>query len=413
MIDQNDRTQQRLRDSVKLAESMADEDVAVAGALIQAAQLIPDADPQPNVSLGIARRAWEQEPTRASYALPFTLFRQRRDAELVEFMESNRARAKSSITLPLIHSAALYRLGRVEEANTIFDRAADRYSKQMPPIGRRRILAGTSFSGFIRDQLLFREVSDIAKTALDDAIADRPDDAALLAARGLLHLRWHRWPAAFADLKKATVLEPDNDEYLDAAASVALLADEPAESDRLISVLVAKLSGPEALNSIWEYARIATRIPDPSCVDESFLELVQASAAAGPRYSWRHVALVGTLHRLGRLEEALAEQDRIRQTFAEFDEPGQTATLFRRGLILFEQGKHAEAETAFRQGEAILRTWMPTAGIYPKGGRHSFMDSVALHRELKTLIDGRATEPANAEADPSDSADSDQKKAGQ
>lgn len=413
ILGQNDRTRQRLRDSVKLAESMADEDVAVAAALIQAAQLIPDADPLPDVSLAIARRAWEEEPKRASYALPFTLFRQQRDAELVEFMDFNRGHLKPTVTFPLLHCAALYRLGRVEEANAIFDRAADGYAGWMPPSGRGKLLPLKSFSGFIWDQLLYREVSDIAKTALDSAIADRPDDAALLAARGLLHLRWHRWPAAFADLKKATVLEPDNDEYLDAAASVALLADEPAESDRLISALVAKLSGPEALNSIWEYARIATRIPEPSCIDESFLELVQASAAARPRNSWRHVALVGTLHRLGRLEEALAEQDRIRQTFAEFDEPGQTATLFRRGLILFELGKRAEARNALRQGEAILRTWMPPPRIYPKSGRDTFMDSVALHRELKTLIEGRATEPANADAGPSDSADNDQKKAGQ
>lgn len=383
MVNQNDQTRQRLQESAGLAQKVADDDLQLASRLIQAAQLIPDADPAPETSLEIARRAWEEH---GGYALAYTLYRQKRDAELVEFMETNRTRLKPSATFPLLHSAALYRLGRVDEANVLFNRAADRYGNQMPLIGRGRNLRWQAFSGFIWDIATYREVRDIALAALNKAIDERPDDDKLILYRGLLHQRWHRWSEAFDDLSRAIDLDADNEDYMESAASVALLAGKLEAADRFATSYASLMKQPDEIESIWIAARVAARISNATCIDEEFLQLVQANARARPGNSWRQVALAGVLHRIGRLDEALAEQDRIAANFSDIGDVAESFLSFRRGIIFHEQGKRDEAVKALQDGEALMQNWLQPPGVFPWNGRHSYVDALALHKELTSLL---------------------------
>lgn len=287
----------------------------------------------------------------------------------------------------IIRAGTLYRLGSVDEANRVFDRAADLYGDQMPPIGRNRLLEWDNFSGFIWTVLNFHEVGEIAHKAIRQAIEAKPDDASLHAHCGLLHRRFHRWEEALGELETAIELDPKNVEYIEAAAFASLLAGDFEAANRLTAAWADLSDGPKSIDVSWSVGRIASCIPNATFVDEDFLRRVRASSQARPTNWWRKEAVAGVLYRLGRLDEALEQHSQVEAAYNDPNNAGRTRLQLRRGIILHELGRKEEALNAFQSSDALRRAWMQPPGVFPKRSRLSFVECWSLHRELSDLID--------------------------
>ncbi|MCM2372324.1 protein kinase domain-containing protein [Aporhodopirellula aestuarii] len=386
LAEQTEATRLLIIDSAKRAKEYEESNLSLAARLILAAQLRPDTDPNPEQSLRIARRAWQEKEKLTGLSLLYTLFRQGRDDEIVEFRKQNDGIGRASVTHQFLHAGALYRLGEVHEASEILKRAADRYARDMPPLGRGRYIEREGFSDIIWDLLIWREVSEIALQALNEAIDANPEDAALLAHRGDLHRRWHRWSDAMNDLGRALELNPDDVDVFEAATTSAILAGEYEIAAQVAELLLDRFQQPDRIESIWLAARIAALVPGDAGIDQSLLEQIRASAAARPKNNWRQIALVGVLHRIGHLDEAIEELDRIDAIFPDLKGLNKASLFFRRGLILYDQGKADEAEEVFRVGNAIAKSFEQPPGVFPTQGRHVWVDFLALRQELKELL---------------------------
>jgi tetratricopeptide (TPR) repeat protein len=387
LIEQTEASRSRIIDSAKRAKEYEVSNLYLAARLILAAQLRPGTDPNPEQSLRIAKRAWNELEKPTGVSLLYTLFRQGRDQEIVEFRKQHNGIGRSWATNQLLHAGALYRLGEVNEASEILQRAADRYARDMPALGRGRFIDREGFSGVIWDLLIWREVSEIALQALNEAIESNPDDAALLAHRGYLHRRWHRWSDARNDLGQALQIDPDNADVFEAATTSAILAGEHEVAAQVAELLIDRFQQPDRIETIWLAARIAALVPGEAGIDQSLLKQIRASAAARPQHSWRQIALVGQLHRLGYLDEAIEELDRIEAAFPDLEGPSKASLFFRRGLILYDQGKADDAEKVFRVGNAIGNSFDQPPGVFPTQGRHELVDFLALRQELKELLE--------------------------
>ncbi|WP_045764247.1 tetratricopeptide repeat protein [Xanthomonas albilineans] len=139
-------------------------------------------------------------------------------------------------------------------------------------------------------------------------LAAYPDDNALLYARGLAWERRDRIDRAEADLRKILVTEPDNVAALNALGYT--LADRTKRYR-------------EALELI---DRARTADPDNAAIIDS--------------YGW-------VLYRLGKTQEALVQ---LRRAWSLLKDPEIAAHI---GQLLWEQGKHEEANTYFEAARKL------------------------------------------------------------
>ncbi|CBA15022.1 tetratricopeptide repeat protein [Xanthomonas albilineans] len=139
-------------------------------------------------------------------------------------------------------------------------------------------------------------------------LAAYPDDSALLYARGLAWERRDRIDRAEADLRKILVTEPDNVAALNALGYT--LADRTKRYR-------------EALELI---DRARTADPDNAAIIDS--------------YGW-------VLYRLGKTQEALVQ---LRRAWSLLKDPEIAAHI---GQLLWEQGKHEEANTYFEAARKL------------------------------------------------------------
>ncbi len=229
---------------------------------------------------------------------------------------------------------------------------------------------------------------EVQIAALTERIENDPRNAVLYLQRGELH-RVHRdWDAAMADYARAARLDPDFDTLhlargrmlLEAgwpkSAKVALdrfLAGQPDHAGgRVIRArILAKLGRHRAAAEDYTRAIVLTRSPDQP-KPEHYLERARALAAVGGAHLAEALrGLDDGIARLGplvtlqlcaieleltakRYEAALARVDGIAAGAAR-----KERWLARRGEILVQAGRPAEARAAFGQARAAIAALPP------------------------------------------------------
>lgn len=304
----------------------------------------------------LAERSWIEN--RPGPAILYVLLRMHEYEELLENTETLLQPGGSDRTSTLLFRAiALYRLGRISEANqslaagmSLIDRAYRRTTSGQFPF---------PLNMYASIEVLRKEADTIALETLDKAIGNSSSDPTLYAVRGDLHRRWRRWDQATADFRRAVDLQPGSMDYLKAAAVTALLAGDAGERQKQDCLAIRELlRQPEWINNAWSAGRHISLAPH-LIEDEELLRMVRVQA--NKRNWWNQIALVAVLHRMERSDEALKFLGTMQPANQDWRE--HALTLLWQSLLLASLGEQEDARTAFDEAELMIEENLLPPGV--------------------------------------------------
>ncbi|MEQ9406100.1 MAG: protein kinase [Fuerstiella sp.] len=358
LLADNEEDYRRIVSEGIAATSTSDEstDVMLAGQLARLAThregVVEDAD----LLLELAERSWHQN--RPGPALLFVLHQRGNDEELLSRSEELLAHGGSERKSALLFRAiALYRLGRISEANEslaagmrLVEQTYVRSSPGELPVQLDMYASLTE---------LRQEADRTAIEALDAAIESTPDDAILLTARGNIHRRWRRWDAATDDFRNAIDLQPDSMDLLKAAAVTALLAGDTGARQQQDADAIRELARkPEWLRNSWSTARHVALAP--RTIDDE--QLLNAALARSHQSGWWfQIAPVALLHRMERTVEALQMLNAVAPDPRDWRTEALTSLW--RCLLLKSLGRDDEAREAFDAAELVIQERLLEPGL--------------------------------------------------
>lgn len=387
-----DRARRHAREAFATAQRLRDVNVTQAGRLVRAACLVPGAVSDFDAAVEIAEATWfKDRRIDEAWARPFALFRAERNEELLAFVDELSRLKDWSVYRSItghFRAAALYRLGRLEEANAALDKATREFASGMPRIEPGRDFEAKYFDWFVTAVVAHREANQIALAKLNEAVEAEPENVELLAFRGRLHLRWERWSEAARDLRRAAELDPANLEHLEYAALAALNSGETDSYRNLCRQLEAKVTTAPFTDQAWAAARICGLKPGNfDDLDRLIEEVGKQAAKINPRQDghWSsHIALAALYYRAGRFEEAAAavQQVRLRRHRDYFE----AVTSLWESMVLWQTGDHDGAHRALATAEGLLEERQQPPGVRPVN-TFTQIEADVLAREARQLIE--------------------------
>ncbi|MEQ8788013.1 MAG: protein kinase [Pirellulaceae bacterium] len=372
--------------------------VMLLGRLCRAACLGPSPAEEFSTLRKHARDTWEHHGAfHEGVALLFVLYRAGDDEALLQATEELAPAATRNPSRPvnlLFRSIALYRLGRISEASEVFTTAADELDASLPSIGAGRDIDNEHFNWVVWCQAIFREAAPLALEKLDAALMDEPDNVDLLVHRGLLHRRWQRWDKAFVDFQRAVSLAPEEFDYREYAATMALLAGKLMIYQQQCEKMEALVAQPEHAEHAWRVGRVASLMPDAFDDGETLLERVQEIARRYPSHWPRTQAVPAVLYRLGRYDEAARAVELPKSRAGVWQD--RAATLLWEAMIQHQRGETQLARETFDASEALIEANLQPPGLAVRGAITP-VEVIVLWKEAAGLL-GIAEAPTGYEA---------------